>query len=194
MAVRLLALRAHGEEELRRKLLRRGCVAEDVEAALAQLRGSGYLDDLEVARSLVRRRSQARGRALIAQELISLGISREVTAQALAELSEQVEAAAARHLIESEPGLQQRRLAGRLQRRGFAPWQVRRLLAERSTDENAGDGSRPGRRSFSACAPPVGRAPLRIFGLDIQTSGCEFCICSDPRASPRWGISTFTTE
>ncbi len=139
MAVRLLALRAHGQEELRRKLLRRGCLAEEVGAALAQLRVSGYLDDLEVARSLVRRRSQARGRALIAQELLSLGISREVTAQALAELSEQVEAAAARHLIESAPGLQRQRLAGRLQRRGFVPSQVRRLLAERCTDENASD-------------------------------------------------------
>ncbi len=135
--MRLLAVRAHGEEELRRKLLRRGCLPGEVEAALAQLRRAGYLDDLEVARSLVRRRSRARGRALIERELMSLGISSEVTAQALTELSEQAEAAAARHLIESAPGLQRRRLAGRLQRRGFLPSQVRRLLAERATDESA---------------------------------------------------------
>lgn len=106
---------------------------------MPRLRAAGYLNDLDVARSLVRRRSLERGRALIAQELSALGISRSLAAQALAELSDEAQANAARRLIDSAPRHEERRLAGRLQRRGFAPSQVRRLLAERVDDEPAID-------------------------------------------------------
>src|SRR5690242_6191425 len=57
-ALRLLTLRPHSEAELRRKLVRRGCPADDVESAVARARGLGYLDDAAFARALAGQRAR----------------------------------------------------------------------------------------------------------------------------------------
>jgi SOS response regulatory protein OraA/RecX len=51
-AERILAVRDHGVEELRRKLMARGCVASEVEPAIRELLREGLLDDERYARTL----------------------------------------------------------------------------------------------------------------------------------------------
>lgn len=74
-ALKLLSLRAHGTEELRRKLLRKGEAAE-VEEVIAELVRKKYLDDLEFA--FLRARSSCInkhwGRLRISLNLKSLGV------------------------------------------------------------------------------------------------------------------------
>jgi regulatory protein len=132
IGVRLVAIRAHSEAELRRKLLRRGCEPDDVDGAMVRMRSRGYLDDEAYARSLVRRRSVARGPALIAAELAAKGVDRETTSAALSELDRDGQLAAARRLAAALSGLAPARLSARLQRRGFEAAVVRRVLSEQA--------------------------------------------------------------
>ena len=123
-AVRLLAQRAHSELELRRKLGRRGCPPADVDAAVARARGLGYVDEAAFARALVARRARGRGPALIAAELASKGIEREVVGEAVGSISREDMVAAARRLAARGAG------PGSLLRRGFPPEVVRDALGE----------------------------------------------------------------
>jgi regulatory protein len=129
LAARLIGVRAHSEAELRRKLLRRGCETDGVEATLERLRGQGYLDDDAYARGLVARRSAGRGATLIAAELTARGIHREVAERALRELGRDRQVEAARRLVERSARLEPQRLAARMQRRGFAAEVIRAALA-----------------------------------------------------------------
>ncbi|HEX4214018.1 MAG TPA: regulatory protein RecX [Candidatus Dormibacteraeota bacterium] len=131
VAIRLLAQRAHGTAELARKLEQKGCAREDVEEALVRLRDSGYLDDDAFAASLVRRRVTQRGRVAIAAELREKGLSQEVVARALADVDAEVELQAAQEFAERSGRLEPERLAGRLQRRGFAANVIRAVLRMR---------------------------------------------------------------
>lgn len=128
LALRLLALRDHSRAELRRKLLRRGCSEEEVAQALERLRGAGQLDDAEFARGLVRRRSKERGVVAIAAELAAKGVPREKAEAALDELDRPLQVQSARRLLTRWPGLDPRRAAARLQRRGFGSAVVREAL------------------------------------------------------------------
>jgi regulatory protein len=112
-------VRAHSTAELAGKLARRGCPAEDIEGALVRLRELGYLDDAAYAASLVHRRAGERGRAAIAAELGARGIGRELAGEALQKLGDGGQLQSARRLAAGWQGLDPRRLAGRLQRRGF---------------------------------------------------------------------------
>jgi regulatory protein len=127
VAFRLLAQRPHTEAELRRKLARRGCEPDEVDRALARLRDLGYLDEAAFASALVARRSRTRGPALIAAELAAKGVSREVANNAVAELHREELLAAARRLVAR--GGDERRLAARLQRRGFPTEVIRQALS-----------------------------------------------------------------
>jgi regulatory protein len=129
-AIRLLGVRPHGEVELRRKLARRGCPPEHVDEALERVRRLGYLDDGAFARALVAYRVGGRGAAMIAAELAARGVDREVAAEALAEVSEADQVAAARRLAARAPSADRQRVAARLQRRGFAPDVIRTALGE----------------------------------------------------------------
>jgi regulatory protein len=128
LAIRLIGPRAHSEAELRRKLVRRGCEPDAVEATLGRLREQRYLDDDAYARSLVARRSAGRGATLIAAELTSRGIDREVAQRALSELDRDRQLEAACRLVERSAGLEPHRLAARMQRRGFAAEIIRAAL------------------------------------------------------------------
>jgi regulatory protein len=131
LGVRLLGFRAHSEAEVRQKLLRRGCEPDRVEATLSRLRGEGCLDDDAYARGLVARRSTGRGATLIAAELTARGVHREVAERALRELGRDRQVEAARRLVERSAGLEPRRLAARMQRRGFAAEVIRAAMASR---------------------------------------------------------------
>lgn len=131
-AVRLLALRPHSALELRRKLRRRGCPREEVEAALERVRDLGYQSDTGFAESLVRARASSRGRAAMAADLAARGIDRSAAGQALAEITPEIELDAARRVAARMSGVDPARLGGRLQRRGFSSETVRRLMRERA--------------------------------------------------------------
>lgn len=89
-AVRILAVRDHSEQELRRKLAapimgKNGpeeidATAEDYERVIAWCHEHGYLDDSRfVARFIASRSRKGYGPARIRQELSQKGISREAT-------------------------------------------------------------------------------------------------------------------
>jgi regulatory protein len=134
-ALRLLTLRPHSEVELRRKLARRGCPADDVERAVARARGLGYLDDAAFARALAGRRVRTRGPALIARELASKGVERAVVQETVGTVPREDVVAAARRLAERgvEAGTDRRVIAARLMRRGF-PSDVIREALDRDAD------------------------------------------------------------
>jgi SOS response regulatory protein OraA/RecX len=79
----------------------------------------------------VRRRSAARGPAVIAGELAARGVDRETVRAALAADSRDDQLEAALRLARRSPGsLDERALAGRLLRRGFT-WDVVREAVRR---------------------------------------------------------------
>jgi regulatory protein len=78
-AVRLLARREHGVEELRRKLLNKGHPAEAVDRALAKLQGKHLLSDERYASTLVRHQARrGQGPVRIRAQLRQQGLKEEV--------------------------------------------------------------------------------------------------------------------
>jgi regulatory protein len=147
-AIGLLARRAHSRLELRRKLSRRGFVADAIEAAMARLVELGYLDDRSFAQGLVRRRGALRGPLALSAELAARGVDRAQAEAAVAEFGPEAQLLSAT------------RLAERLHARRPAT-SYRELLD--------GVGSKLLRRGFSA---PVVRAACRAV-LGAQSGGKE---------------------
>jgi len=102
--LRLLAVRSHSRQELRRKLGRRGYPDEDVEVAVGRLAELGYLDDASFAAGHVRRRSVTLGPMALSAELAARGVDREVARQAVAGLSSAAQLAAAVRLVARQSG------------------------------------------------------------------------------------------
>jgi regulatory protein len=148
-ALKLLGQRAHLRAELRRKLLRKGFEAEEVEAALDRCAAAGYLDDEATARSLARQ-GQARrgwGSVRVRAELQRRGAGAETVAAALASSSAEDEAARAREAaarwLRTHPlrGREDRaRLARHLERKGFPARAVRAALDAAGGTDPAGAG------------------------------------------------------
>jgi regulatory protein len=128
---------------LKRKLIQADYGEAAVEAALDRAAGQRYLDDQAFARSLVRRRSAGRGRALIARELHARGIDSAEAGEALDQIDPMGELERARTLARSilrgkpqqpqQPlGREQLRatVGGRLGRRGFSTATITRVLRE----------------------------------------------------------------
>jgi len=86
-AYRLLALRAHSEKELQKKLRKGGISAQIVAAVVEKCRGFGYLNDGQFARQRARELAVNRlaGNRRIALDLIERGISEELCRQAISE-------------------------------------------------------------------------------------------------------------
>jgi regulatory protein len=131
-ALRLLTQRAHSETELRRKLARRGCPADDVERAVVRARDLGYLNDAAFARALAGERARTRGPALIARELAAKGVERAVVQDAVGAVQREDVVAAARRLAQrgTAAGADRRLVAARLLRRGFPGDVIREALAD----------------------------------------------------------------
>jgi regulatory protein len=169
IAVRLLAIRPRSTAELRARLRQR-CVAEEhIREVLGDLAASGYLDDLAFSRGWVTSRIASRpcGFGRLRRELREKGIAPETIEQAIREVFGEedlpaVEERSARALLARRaaafqrvpPEKRLRRVAGFLQRRGFAPGTIARVLrttnwsthrttnrtglAERSEEQNDG--------------------------------------------------------
>ncbi|MFN8638223.1 MAG: regulatory protein RecX [Dehalococcoidia bacterium] len=138
-ALRVLSIRGYPTEELRRRLLRTHG-PQAVEAALATLASSPFLDDARWAAGFV---SSARGRqrssGLLRRELSARGVTVE-DARAALESHDDAEAAlvAARRrwgaLAHLEPAIRERRLRDYLARRGFGSNVIGRALGELVAD------------------------------------------------------------
>jgi regulatory protein len=140
-AVKRLARQPQSRAALRQRLVLLGYADAAVEAALERAEGDGYLNDLEYAASLVRRRGRGRGHALIAQELRAKGIEESAAGPALAALDPDAEAeqalALGRSLVANRRLADAQALAAyigpRLSRRGFSSglvYRVCRLLSD----------------------------------------------------------------
>jgi len=112
----LLARRAHGRDELERKLGRRTDPALAA-AVIDDLAAMGYVDDARFAASLAEQRlGQGWGPLRIAHDLGLAGVPDAIAAAALAELDRDVVEAAARRAIGDRTGVAALR---RLGARGF---------------------------------------------------------------------------
>jgi regulatory protein len=131
VAVKLLAMRACSTQEIRQRLARRGYPPEQIEAVVAKLTASRYLDDASFARIWCRSRAQrhAVAPARLAWELRARGIAEPEISAALHELFTEEDAravaerAAARKLtaLRGLPSdVARRRLSAHLGRQGFA--------------------------------------------------------------------------
>jgi regulatory protein len=142
-ALRLLGARPRSTAELRARLHRAGAPADAAASVIADLTRDGYLDDLEFARAWVRSRMAIRpcGLQRLRSELREKGVASALIEQAIREVHGEEEAAVveercARRLVERRLRayarlaweVRVRRLAGMLQRRGFAAPTIARVL------------------------------------------------------------------
>jgi regulatory protein len=142
-ALRLLGTRPRSTSEVRARLRRAGVPSEPASSAITDLIKDGYLDDLEFARAWVRSRVavKACGALRLRSELREKGVAVSLIEQAIREADGEEDAAAAeerraRDLAERRLrayaslgwDVRIRRLAGMLQRRGFAASTIARVL------------------------------------------------------------------
>ncbi len=153
-AVRLLAVRAYGSGELRRRLTRdREISADDAAAAVERLQSLGVLDDyryaIQRAHSYAQRSGMSRRR--IAQELARRGLDRSIVDRVIAELKaeaaeggtdDEAEAALAaaakrvRAMSGLDPATRKRRLSAFLSRRGFGYSDISAALRKLSVESD----------------------------------------------------------
>lgn len=144
-ALRLLEDRARSRQELLQRLQRKGAAPSVIDAVLARLSAQGLVDDEAFARQWTESRLRTgHGRRRIALELRVKGIAGALIREALAEVAEPAQEAAAaerlararRRLLRSlAPAVQRRRLYGFLQRRGYAGDVIERVLARLVGDD-----------------------------------------------------------
>lgn len=137
-ALLLLSYRARSEKELRERLEKKGWSPSVIEAVLKNFKETGLVDDEKLAQRYVQDRITIghKGKRRVQQELIRIGIAKELINRALAEAPD--ETTAAQMVLEHylpryqklDPLTKKRRLAGLLARRGFAPETINRLLNE----------------------------------------------------------------
>ena len=142
-AVKRLARQPQSRAALALRLARLGYAEDAVRGALERAQADGYLDDREFAASVVRRRSQGRGHAMIAQELRAKGIEDPDAAAALAAAEPENERALnlGRALLArkrpANPEELRAIVAPRLSRRGFSSGLVYRTCLTLSDEWQA---------------------------------------------------------
>lgn len=141
--LRQLTLGPRSKQQLAAKLRERHVPPEVAEAVLSRFEGVGLINDADFAEMWVRSRFSTKGlsRSALRRELASKGIEGPVAEEALAELSDDDELAAARELAErrarpvpaEDPAARDRelrRLVGMLARKGHPPGRAFRVAAE----------------------------------------------------------------
>jgi regulatory protein len=143
VALTLLSRRELAETQLRTRLSRRKFDEQDIDAAIARLRGERALDDRRTALACARTqvRLKHRGRARVIRQIEALGIARDVARDAVAEVfGELDEDALLEHALErrlragmslSDPAIA-RRIHRYLLGQGFDPSAVTTLLRRKT--------------------------------------------------------------
>ena len=146
MALNILNGAAQSADRLQRRLERRGFDTETASATVEYMRELGYVDDAALAQSVSNRRCHdGYGKARVAADLRGRGIETTVVDTVMREWNpdddvDRALAVARKHtttLHSTDPALRdraRRRLAGMLQRRGFAGDTVRTVLVRLATD------------------------------------------------------------
>lgn len=127
--------------DLRRRLLLKGELEADVDAAIGRLIAAGLLDDAAYARAFVRSKLSSQGfsRRRLQQELAKRGVARDIADRAITEVlrDEEVDEAGnveraalkkLRSLRDLDEETQRRRLYAYLARRGYSVDEVRVVL------------------------------------------------------------------
>jgi regulatory protein len=140
-ALTMLAARGYATAELRRRLVRSGFAATDVEAVVGRLTAAGLLDDAAYARQLTRSKLLDGGAASrrVRRELAARGVGHPVADAAIAEvmadedvdeshLAEQLACRRAIALARFDRATQRRRLYAYLARRGYDADDIRRAV------------------------------------------------------------------
>lgn len=138
--LRQLAAAPRSRAQLAEKLAARNVPDDLAERLLDRFEEVGLVDDAAYAEMLVRTRHQERGlaRRALAHELRRKGVDPEVAEQALEQIDDDTELAAARELARRraratrglDPVKRRRRLAGMLARKGYSPGVTMRAVAE----------------------------------------------------------------
>ena len=140
-ALDMLARAPRSVRDLRRRLLLKGEIEVDVDAAVERLTAAGLLNDGAYARAFVRAKVSSQGfsRRRLQQELAKRGVARDVADAAIVEVLHDDEVdevanieRAARKKLRTLAGLdaetQRRRLYAHLARRGYSMDDVRAVL------------------------------------------------------------------
>lgn len=131
-AMKLLGARDKSEAQLRAALERKGYLADEIDATVAQLKRLKYLDDRRVAESKARTELAGRqSRSAVARRVASLGIEESLAEAAVGEVAAELgqhDEASARALI-AKRALVGEKGARFLAARGFDEALIRRLLA-----------------------------------------------------------------
>jgi regulatory protein len=147
ICLRLLAIRPRTRTELAGALRQRGIPADVAAEVLDRYDEVGIIDDRAFARAWVTSRHYGRGlaRKALAGELRRKGVDNDAVGDALAELSQDTEAATARDLVErklrtdrgGQPDALFRRLVGMLARKGYPAGLAVRVVKEALADRAA---------------------------------------------------------
>ena len=140
VALRMLAVRAHGVTDLFRKLRDRNHEPQAAKAALDRLEAAGLLNDAEFARHFARMRaSKGHGPSRLVHDLLARGVERSVAERAVAEVAQAESFDAdgtARALAERRAAAlrtlprpaRRRRILAYLARRGFRGMAIRDMV------------------------------------------------------------------
>lgn len=136
-ALRLLAVRARSQAELRKRLQDKGFQLAEVELVITRLAAAGLLDDVDFAEQWVysRHRHSGKGRTALRHELRQKGVADTVIELALDQIDDDAERERAADLLRSkisrltaddiadraQRDKHVRRLVAMLARRGYAP-------------------------------------------------------------------------
>ena len=88
------------EREIRDFLTKKGYLPATIEFVLEKMRGYGFVDDGSYAKAYAESKSKKKGERLIKQELRAKGISEQAVGEALDEISEETQIAAAREIFQ----------------------------------------------------------------------------------------------
>jgi regulatory protein len=140
ICLRLLTAAPRTRAQLDQALRRRGVPQGAADAALDRLAGAGLIDDAAFARAWVDTRHRGRGlaRRALSAELRQRGVDEGDVRAAVADLSPEQEAAAARRLVEAKLAAtrgrplatRMRRLTGLLARKGYPAGMAYRVIRE----------------------------------------------------------------
>jgi regulatory protein len=152
-ALHLLSAKAYTTAELRRKLIRKGFEASEIEATLSDFREKGYLNDLEYAARFTetRRKHAYFSKRMIAEQLKSKGVKPGIVSDVLdknhSEQDEYCLAAevAKRKIMQWSAGNRKetdqirKRLYGFLHRRGFTSQIIFKVMRDFISTEEMED-------------------------------------------------------
>jgi regulatory protein len=140
ICLRLLTAAPRTRAQLDQALRRRGVPQSAADVALDRLAGAGLIDDAAFARAWVDTRHRGRGlaRRALTAELRQRGVDEGDVRAAVADLSPEQEAAAARRLVEAKLAAtrgrplatRMRRLTGLLARKGYPAAMAYRVIRE----------------------------------------------------------------